>query len=229
MKVLHVVFFLLFLSVFPSSYASEKAVARVFDQTIYQSDLSGEEDGEATSLDSLIVPTLLEKYIAVNHLSFEPTTKEREKFKAWFNKQQLASQIDSEKEEQERVSSFREAAKARGFSDEEVERGIDEISASYENSRPRDERMADFVLPHWKFQVYFYQNYGGGRILWQQRGMEAYDAFRNWLKEQEKLGNFEIFDQEDREAFYQYWNRSSGLITDKERIKEEFLEPAWQH
>ena len=32
------------------------------------------------------------------------------------------------------------------------------------------------LLPHWKLQRHLFDHYGGGRLLWQQRGIEAFDA-----------------------------------------------------
>ncbi|MEM8866535.1 MAG: hypothetical protein AAGF31_13405, partial [Planctomycetota bacterium] len=40
------------------------------------------------------------------------------------------------------------------------------------------EMFAQFMLRNWKLQRHLYQRFGGGRVLWQQAGIEAFDATR---------------------------------------------------
>jgi hypothetical protein len=96
--------------------------------------------------------------------------------------------------------------------------------------KPPGRQFALFILNNWKFQKYLYDKYGGGRILWQQAGQEAFDANRKWLETLEKRGDFEITDPKLRETFYEYWTsmkHGAFLTDDKERIRTEFLEPEW--
>lgn len=59
-----------------------------------------------------------------------------------------------------------------------------------------------------KFQQYLYRKYGGGRVLFQQFGMEAFDAMHRWLKEREKAGDFHIDDPELRSKLFEYWTNT---------------------
>jgi hypothetical protein len=96
--------------------------------------------------------------------------------------------------------------------------------------KPPGRDFAMFVIPHWKLQFHFYKQYGGGRLLWQQRGVEAFDAMHKWLIQQEKNGLFKISDPKMREAFYSYWtsmDHGPFFIEDKARIENEFLTPEW--
>ena len=227
MKIFSALFFLLLFTTSLPGNANEQPVATLFDQTIYPSDLI-REDGQKIPLTRMIIPTLLQQYKADNNLSFEPTPEERQRFIVWFNKQNADHEEDTRKREQDTLAQIKKLAKENGLSKEETKKQINAFLDMSANQPPMDERMADFVLPHWKSQVYFYKNYGGGRILWQQRGTEAFDAFHNWLKSQEEKGNFSILAQEDRDAFYDYWNReSSFLSSDEEAINERFLQPPW--
>lgn len=83
-------------------------------------------------------------------------------------------------------------------------------------------------LERWKLQRHLYDNFGGGRILWQQAGLEAFDANRKWIESMEAKGEFTISDPELREKLYAYWTRQPPpFLSDKpERIKE-FLSPEW--
>ena len=58
----------------------------------------------------------------------------------------------------------------------------------------------------------------------------AFDACRTWLESREKQGNFTITDPQLQSAFDEYWKtmkHGAFLTDDKERIRREFLEPAW--
>ncbi|GAB5381850.1 MAG: hypothetical protein Alis3KO_23480 [Aliiglaciecola sp.] len=224
MKNLFLVLLFTAITTFQTSNANEQPIARVFEQSIYRSDLKNEDSGNL-SLQQIIIPKLLKRYKAKNKTSFEPTDEEIEKFKIWFNKKYPNHEQESKEREKETLARIRELAKEEKLTDEEIEKLINELSEYAPASM--DEQMAQFMLPHWKSQLYFYNNYGGGRLLWQQRGIEAFDAFQNWLKIQEKTGNFEISDQEDRKEFYQYWNRESSFLIDDEKSVKEFLNPTW--
>lgn len=95
---------------------------------------------------------------------------------------------------------------------------------------PPGEQLATFFLMNWKFQRHLYDKFGGGRILWQQAGQEAFDANRKWLESMEEAKDFEISDPKLRATFYEYWTtmkHGAFLTADKERIQKEFLEPEW--
>jgi hypothetical protein len=96
--------------------------------------------------------------------------------------------------------------------------------------KPQGRQLARFLLPNWKFQRHLYDRYGGGRILWQQAGLEAFDATHQWLKAHEEKGDFKITDAKLRSVLYEYWttmNHGAFLTNDRERIRSEFLEPDW--
>ena len=97
--------------------------------------------------------------------------------------------------------------------------------------KPPGRSLALFLLRKWKGQRHLYDKYGGGRILWQQSGLEAFDATRKWLESLEKAGKFKITDPTLRTAFYEYWTtqrHGAFLIDDETLIRKEFLEPEWR-
>jgi hypothetical protein len=63
-----------------------------------------------------------------------------------------------------------------------------------------------------KLQQHLFRKYGGGRVLWQQLGSEAFDAKYKWLQEQERLGHFRIDDPQLRATFYKYWTSTTGIF-----------------
>jgi hypothetical protein len=83
------------------------------------------------------------------------------------------------------------------------------------------------MASNWKYQRHLYDRYDGGRLLWQQFGMEAYDATRRWLEAEEKTGHFKISDPELRTKFYEYWNsQGKPFLIDDPAAIQEYLEPA---
>ncbi len=91
-----------------------------------------------------------------------------------------------------------------------------------------DRFFAMFLLAGWKFERHLYDKFGGGRVLWQQAGLEAFDATRKWLASEERSGHFKITDPKLRADFYHYWSRHHDfMLTSEAEIREEFLEPEW--
>ncbi len=66
------------------------------------------------------------------------------------------------------------------------------------------EKMAQRLVAEWKLNKTLYEKYGG-RVIFQQGGAEPIDAYRDYLKEQEKKGNFEIFDKQYEPKFWNYF------------------------
>jgi hypothetical protein len=89
---------------------------------------------------------------------------------------------------------------------------------------PEDPALKDGVLGmllgNVKLQKRLYDAYGGGRLLFQQAGVEAFDATRRMLEAREADGAFAITDPAIRTLAYDYWTRDHGafMITDPDRI-----------
>ena len=76
--------------------------------------------------------------------------------------------------------------------------------------------FARLMSAQMKMQRFIHQRHGGGRILFQQAGTEAYDATRRLLLNLERQGAFAITDPELREQALGYWlhDPQSGLMPD---------------
>ncbi len=96
--------------------------------------------------------------------------------------------------------------------------------------KPPGKDFAKFLLSGWKYYRFLYDNYGGGRVIWEQEGLVAFDAMLKWLQVHEKRGDFKITDPMLHEVFYSYWknNENSPFFLDQQRIQSEFLHPAWE-
>ena len=96
--------------------------------------------------------------------------------------------------------------------------------------KPPGKDFAKHLLSSWKYYRLLYDNFGGGRIIWEQEGLVAYDAMLKWLKQHEKQGDFKIADAKLHEEFYSYWkdNENRRFFLDKQQIQSEFLHPPWE-
>lgn len=79
---------------------------------------------------------------------------------------------------------------------------------------PENPAMRDKILQglggNIKLQKALYDAFGGGRVLFQQGGVEAFDATRKLLEQKEAAGEFAITDPQVRQLAYAYWTRDHG-------------------
>lgn len=109
-----------------------------------------------------------------------------------------------------------------------VEAAIARYAACSGNGYPLPEdpqqrsQVIGLLVGHVKLQQRLHAEYGGGRLLFQQAGVEAFDATRTMLERMESEGRFAIADPDVRATAYDYWTRDHGafIITDPARIAE---------
>lgn len=84
------------------------------------------------------------------------------------------------------------------------------------------EAVLTMLIGNVKLQKQLHDAYGGGRLLFQQAGVEAFDATRRMLESREAEGGFAITDPDVRALAYDYWTRDHGtfIITDPGKIAE---------
>lgn len=203
-------------------------IGEVLGQPVYRDQLRGKRGsalrGEVLSL---FAEPVMRKYRAAHQAEIKPTNDELDRTTAYLQEQ-------FRKEEEPRLQQELKEVVDRlaGTELSQAERATLERRRARLKSdlQPPDQSLARFLLDNWKFQRHLYDKYGGGRVLWQQAGMEAFDAMHAWLETHEKQGDFKIADPALRTSFYYYWTtmeHGSFLISDKESIRAEFLEPKW--
>lgn len=206
------------------------AIAIVLDRPVVEA----ERDG----LNAIVFTTLIEDFIEDNNLA--PTEAEVES---------LADYIRQSMERQEREwRDQRDKLKAEiGDRDNLVDpelvakkeelahldqlltmKSLSEVGAPKGNQARELELVAarPFVK-WWKINKALYDKYGG-RVAFQQAGLEPVDAWRQLLKEQEAAGAFRFADEATREAFWAYWNDDSRhhFLPDDPNAKH-FDKPWW--
>ena len=77
-----------------------------------------------------------------------------------------------------------------------------------EQLRPIKRQMARQFVRSWKINKALFAKYGG-RVIFQQAGPEPLDAYRDFLREQEKKGAFRILDEKYKAPFWRYFTHDA--------------------
>ena len=172
----------------------------------------------------------MREYRQTHQAEIAPTESEIATATAYFDKEHQERIEGKEAELLQQLRAVEKKLAGTRLTEDEKKRLEIERRTLQSRLKPPGRSFAVFVLDNWKFQRHLYERYGGGRILWQQAGLEAFDAMHQWLKSQENQGKFKITDPKLRSVFYEYWTtmkHGAFLTDDKQRIRREFLEPEW--
>jgi hypothetical protein len=205
-------------------------IGEVLGQPVYRDQI---RTGKDVNLDSevsrLFIHPVLEKYRKEHQAEFTPTKEELEHARAYFDNWHREQLKGREFGIREKLKKARERLAGHGLTQEARAKLEIEATSAELDLKPPGLDYAHFVMDHWKFERHLYDHFGGGRILWQQAGFEAFDAMRTWLETQEQEGAFRFRDGKLRAEVYGYYDWSHGpyLIDDPARIRKDFLEPGW--
>ncbi len=206
-------------------------VGEVLGKPVYRDEIRTDKNVRLRGeLHRLFTAPVMQKYRKRHKAEIDPTEKEIAVAMAYFDKKHRERMKGKEPELRAQLRAAEEKLARAGLAKEEQQKLEIERLTLQAQLRPPGRFFALFILRNWKFQRHLYDQYGGGRILWQQGGLEAFDSTHKWLKDHEKNGEFKIDDPKLRSVLYEYWttmNHGSFLTDDKERIRSEFLEPEW--
>jgi len=214
-----------------SVIAEKKVVGRALGSPVYRAQLVATDpyDIHAELQDLFTIP-VLERYLLNNSESLNPTQEEIERFTAFYDKQHYDELKDKKRQLEKKIIKISKLLHRPTIPEKEKDDLIAELYFLKSELEPPGHNYAMFVLPQWKLHVHLYKKYGGGRILWQQSGYEAFDAMHAWLKLQENNGAILFLDKSVRSKFYHYWtefDHGPYLINDQAVIVKEFLQPEW--
>lgn len=216
-----------------SQETKQEVVAELNGKPLYREELAkGETKDASKEMQARIMNDVWERFLQEHAKELEVTDEEISRTVNYF-KAQHTKRLEKEgpaiKEKIEEITK-----RLASFPENSAERKtLESNRADLEfqlNGPSMSNDVIRFVLSHWKQQHLLYRKYKGGRLLWQQLGIEAFDATRVFLETEEKTGHFKIHDPKMRDEFYFYWtkqNHGSFLFDDPERIRKEFLEPEW--
>jgi hypothetical protein len=174
---------------------------------------------EKDKLNGIVFGALLEQFAKENKI--EPTDEELDSFIIKTEEKQRQMPIKFEKDRQKLI----EELKTDKLSEKErtdKEKQLKTIENILRMTREMEEKKKDRAeLPierkrkgverfvrSWKINKALFEKYGG-RVIFQQAGVEPLDAYRDFLKEQEKLGNFQIIDKQYEADFWKYFTNDA--------------------
>ena len=188
-------------------------------------------------LNGLIFGTLLEQFAKDNRI--EPTAEEIDTFILRTKEQERKHQIQFEKDRKrlmaelktdtlsERERRNKESQLKSIESILKVTREMKQQSKGMEESlrRMRRKSARQFVRS-WKINHALYAKYGG-RVIFQQAGVEPLDAYRDFLKEHESNGNFKILDKKYEAPFWRYFVNDAMHTFYSEDDGVKFINTPW--
>lgn len=192
---------------------------------------------EKDKLNGLIFGALLQQYAQENKI--EPTEEELDLFvrKMEEKEQQQQVQFEAKREKLQRelkspsISDRERKGKASELQTIESIlksnlRMKEETKGMEEQARTAMRQVAHEFLKSWKINKALYEKYGG-RVIFQQAGVEPLDAYREFLKEQEKKGAFQIIDKSYEASFWRYFTNDAmhTFFNKEEGVK--FINTPW--
>jgi len=190
-------------------------------------------------LNSLILLPLYKQFVEDNKI--KPTKKE---INAFVNRINVLKKQDMEMR-QERRNKLISELKSTDLSKEEREKketllarteltlkNLREMESQskeiQEMNRKKIHQTADKVITRWKMNKALYEMYGG-RVIFQQAGPEPLDAYRLFLKEQEKKGTFKIVDKSYEAGFWKYFtDKKMHTFFSKDEGDKAINTPWWK-
>ncbi|MBI5074320.1 MAG: hypothetical protein HZB62_04030 [Nitrospirae bacterium] len=187
--------------------STDKVIAKVFETNITEKDKD--------MLSGIIIRALLDQFALENRI--EPTEEEVDIFIIRTAELERRNRIKFERDRLKLIEELKFNSlnvKARKEKEDHLKnlefiiktnREMDERAREMESKwRPMKLRMAIDTVRAWKINKALYHKYGG-RLIFQQAGIEPLDAYRDFLKEQEKKGAFRIIDKRYEPAFWRYF------------------------
>ena len=215
----------------PHDAEPREQIGQVLGRPVYRAEIRTEGNVRLKGeLFRLFTSPVMKEYREAHKSETEPTEDEIRAATVFFDEGHRQRIKEKEPQLRARLATVQQQLARADLTEEEHTKLRIEERRLQRELKPPGRPVAVFMLRNWKFQKHLYERYGGGRILWQQAGLEAFDACRIWLESCEKQGDFTITDPKLRSAFYEYWTTTKHgafLIDDKEGIRTEFLEPPW--
>lgn len=195
---------------------------------------------EKDKMNGMIVDSLVESY--AKERKIEPTKAEIEAFVSKSREKEKQKRKEWEKKRKDIL----EKLKTRKFPESERKQLRSELElldsllkvapqmAKYEQENPQkvtkiEEDIARHFVWAWKLNKALFEQYGG-RVIFQQAGVEPVDAYRDFLKEEERKGSFKIFDKKFEPTFWEYYtkdNMHTFISETREQGAKIFETPWW--
>lgn len=211
-------------------------IGEVLGIPVYRDEID-KRHGKVDGLSRLFIAPVWQAYLKKHEALFASTEEEIVAVMVALDKQRdpkSKALIEKETKEnlklvdelREQIKAAKAATKDRQSTPEEKE--LLAAESQLAQLKSPDRFIAEAMLHQWKTNRHLYNRFGGGRIRFQQSGIETPDGFRMWLEAHEHQGDFKITDKKLRADFYMYWTQVEYSDTDDpEDIKHMLLEPDW--
>ena len=173
---------------------------------------------DKTKLNGLIFGALLEKFAKDNKI--EPTEEELDTFILKTDEKQKQHLVKLEKDKKKLAAELKTTTSERERKEKQSQlQTIDSILKTFrdmnEETKGMEEQLrlmkrksAQQFVRQWKINKALYAKYGG-RVIFQQAGVEPLDAYRDFLREKEKDGAFKILDKKYQAPFWRYFTNDA--------------------
>lgn len=173
---------------------------------------------DGNKLNGLIFGALLEKFAKDNKI--EPTEEELDAFVLKTEEKERQNLIRFDEDRKRLVAELKATTSEHERKDKESQlQTIESILKTFremkEETRGMEEELrlmkrqnARQFVRRWKINKALYAKYGG-RVIFQQAGVEPLDAYRDFLREKEKNGAFQILDKKYKAPFWRYFTNDA--------------------
>ena len=188
-------------------------------------------------LDGLIFGMLLDNFAKENKI--EPTEQELDAFVLKTEEKERQHQIKFEQDRQNLLTELKSPSmsererKERESRLQTIERILkttreikDSTKVTEEQLRLMKRQIAQEVVRMWKINKALYEKYGG-RVIFQQAGVEPLDAYRDFLKEEEKKESFQILDKQYEADFWRYFTNDAMHTFYSKDDGAKFINTPW--
>ena len=188
-------------------------------------------------LNGIIFGALLEQYAKENKI--EPTEAELDAFVKKTEEMRKQQQVDFKKDRKRLTQELNSPSLTDKEKQEKAER-LKTIESILKSTKEQEEKtkgmeekmrtmtrnMAHHFVKTWKINKSLYEKYGG-RIIFQQAGVEPLDAYRQFLKEQEKKKAFQILNKNYEASFWKYFVNDSMHTFYSKDDGAKFMKTPW--
>ena len=174
---------------------------------------------EKDKLNGLIFSALLRQYAAENKI--EPTEEELDAFVLKTEQKEKQYQVTMQANRAKLIEELKNPSLSARDREQKtshlktIESILKTIADTREQTKGMEEQMrlmrrqmARRLVTLWKINKALYGKYGG-RVIFQQAGAEPLDAYRDFLKEHEKNGAFQIIDKQYEPEFWRYFTNDA--------------------
>jgi hypothetical protein len=184
-------------------------------------------------LSGLIFGALLEQFAKENKI--EPTEKELNAFILKMEERKKQHQIKFERDREKLLKELESPSlsvrdrKEKESQLETIERILKTNRQVKERTKGMEEQwrpIAQQVVRMWKINKALYAKYGG-RVIFQQAGVEPIDAYRDFLKDQQKKGTFQILNKKHEVSFWEYFTNDAMHTFYSEEDGAKFINTPW--